>query len=54
MVAPMAARIPSYRFHKASRRAVVVLDGKSHYLGKWKSPESRAEYERLIAEWLTD
>jgi hypothetical protein len=23
-----------------------------YYLGPWKSPESRAEYERLVAEWL--
>jgi integrase len=50
----MATRIPSYRYHKASRQAVVVLDGKSHYLGKWNSSESRAEYERIIAEWLAD
>jgi integrase len=45
-------RIPRYRFHKASQQAVVVIQGKSTYLGKWNSPESRAEYERLIAEWL--
>jgi integrase len=50
----MTARIPSYRYHKASRQAVVVLDGKSHYLGRWNTPESRAEYDRLIAEWLAD
>ena len=50
----MATRIPSYRFHKASGQAVVVLDGRSHYLGAWNSSKSRAEYERLIAEWLAD
>jgi integrase len=47
-------RIPSYRFHKASRQAVVVLDGKSTYLGGWDTAESRAEYERVIAEWLAE
>jgi hypothetical protein len=45
-------RIPSYRFHKGSGQAVVVLRGRSVYLGRWSSPESRAEYERVIAEWL--
>jgi integrase len=49
---PQKLRIPSYRFHKASGQAVVVLDGKSVYLGKWDTPESRAEYARVIGEWL--
>ena len=50
----MAARIPSYRYHKASNQAVVVLDGKSHYLGTWNSPASRVEYDRLIGEWVAE
>jgi integrase len=45
---------PKYRHHKPSGRAVVTLDGHDHYLGKWQSPESRQEYDRLIAEWLTN
>lgn len=49
---PKKVRIPSYRFHKASGQAVVVLHGKSHYLGVWDSPESYAKYEQTIAEWL--
>jgi integrase len=48
----MPVRIPSYRLHKASNQAVVVLGGRSHYLGRWNSPESRAEYDRLVAEFL--
>src|SRR4051812_2588589 len=51
---PRPPRLPSYRFHKASNQAVVVIRGKSHYLGPWNSPESRAEYDRLIAEWLAN
>jgi integrase len=43
---------PSYCHHKATGQAVVRIDGKDHYLGKVGSPESRAEYDRLIAEWL--
>jgi site-specific recombinase XerD len=32
---------------------VVTLNGRDHYLGKWNTAESRTEYDRLIAEWLT-
>jgi integrase len=51
---PKKVRVPSYRFHKGSGQAVVVLDGRSIYLGKWDTPESKAEYERVIAEWLAN
>ena len=49
----MSKRIPSYRQHKPSGQAVVTLSGKDHYLGPWQSEVSRAEYDRLVAEWLT-
>ncbi len=45
-------RTPNYRLHKPSGQAVVTLNGKDHYLGRYGSDESRAEYDRLIAEWL--
>jgi integrase len=45
-------RTPKYRLHRASGRAVVSLDGRDVYLGKHGSPESRAEYDRVIGEWL--
>ncbi len=45
-------RIPSYRLHKPSGLAVVRLNGKDVYLGKHGTPESQAEYRRVIAEWL--
>ena len=47
----MAKRIPSYRLHKASGQAVVVIRGESHYLGQFDTPESRERYERLICEY---
>jgi integrase len=47
-----APRTPSYCLHKASGQAVVRIDGVDHYLGKHGTPESRAEYDRLVAEWL--
>jgi hypothetical protein len=35
---------PDYCLHKASGQAVVKLDGRSHYLGIYGSPESQAAY----------
>jgi len=43
--------LPSYRRHRASGQAVVTLGGKDIYLGKYNTVKSRAEYNRLIAEW---
>jgi site-specific recombinase XerD len=45
-------RVPSYRRHKASGQAIVTLGGKMIYLGRFGSKESRAEYNRIIAEWM--
>jgi hypothetical protein len=45
-------RIPSYRHHKPSGQAVVTLNGRDIYLGPWDTPGSRAEYDRITAEWL--
>jgi integrase len=50
----MSKRTPSYCLHRASGQAVVRIDGKDHYLGKHGTPESHAEYDRLIAEWLAN
>jgi len=46
-----SGKVPSYCQHKASGRAVVRINGRDHYLGKFGSPESHAEYERLISKW---
>jgi len=45
-------RVPKLQRHKASGRAVVRLDGKDHYLGKYGTPDAEAAYHRLISEWL--
>jgi integrase len=34
--------------------AVVTVDGRDIYLGRHGSPESRAEFDRLLAEWLSN
>jgi integrase len=48
------SRTPSYRLHKPTNQAVVTLNGRDHYLGVYGSEKSRAEYDRLIAEWLSN
>jgi integrase len=47
-------RIPSYRCYKPKNLGLVVIDGHYHYLGKYGTPESLAEYNRLIQEWLAN
>src|SRR5438067_12105872 len=59
MPALALSRLPKYRLHKPSGRAVVTLpDGlgrrRTVYLGAFDSPESRAEYNRVIADWLAN
>jgi hypothetical protein len=52
---PRSPSLPAYRHHKARNLAVVTIrqaDGTRRvvYLGKFNSPESRAEYARIVAE----
>jgi integrase len=51
-VSTRSSRPPSYRLHKPSGQAVVTLGDRDIYLGRYNSTESRAEYDRIIAEWL--
>ncbi|MFN7878061.1 MAG: hypothetical protein ACK5PB_22270 [Pirellula sp.] len=46
-------RVPSYRRHKPTDQAVVTINGRDIYLGKWNSTASKGEYDRLIAEFLS-
>jgi integrase len=53
---PRRKSVPAYRLHKATGQAVVTLpDGlggrRDAYLGAYETPESRAEYLRVLAEW---
>lgn len=50
----MSMHTPKYRRHAASGQAVVTIGGHDYYLGKHGSTASRAEYDRLIAEWLAN
>lgn len=50
----LSKSIPKYRKHRASGQAVTTLNGKDHYLGPHNTNVSRAEYDRLISEWLVN
>jgi integrase len=50
---PRKPSVPSYRLHRASGQAVVVIKGKSVYLGKWNTPASHAAFRQVVAEWLS-
>lgn len=54
MPKPSVSRVPSYRRHKPTGQAVVTLNGRDLYLGKWNTTASKAEYDRLIAEFLAN
>ncbi len=41
----LTQRLPSYRKHKASRQAVMSIDGKDACLGPLGSKASKTEYE---------
>jgi hypothetical protein len=43
---------PTYRKHKSTDQAVVTLDGKDRYLGRYGAAESKAEYRLLFGEWM--
>lgn len=45
---------PKYRLHKASGQAVVTVNRRTVYLGKFDSPESHELYNELIECWRKD
>ncbi len=50
----MPKRIPKYVHHRARNTGKVTINGKTHYLpGDYDSEQSRAEYDRLVAEFLS-
>lgn len=48
----LSRSVPRYSKHKASGQAVVCLSGQDFYLGPHGTKTSKAEYDRLVAEWL--
>lgn len=44
--------LPKYCKHRGTGQAVVTIEGRDIYLGKYGSRASRAEYDRLIGEYI--
>ena len=47
-------QLPKYCRHKSTNRAYVRIKGKTFYLGKYGTQASRREYDRVIAEFVTN
>jgi integrase len=43
---------PSYLLHKPTGQARCRIGGKDFYLGEFNSPESKARYNKHVADWL--
>lgn len=52
MARTKAGSLPTYRHHKASNQAIVSIAGSDFYLGAYNTPASKAEYARLIGEYV--
>ena len=48
-----ARSVPSYRLHKSTGQARVIISGKHTYLGKYGTSESWEKYHRVVASWLS-
>jgi len=44
------AKLPKYSLHRATGQAKVRVNGTDHYLGAYGSDDSRARYDKLMAE----
>ena len=47
-----ADALPAVRHHSRSGNARVRIGGIEHWLGQWRSAESRLRYDELIAAWI--
>ncbi|MEX0866576.1 MAG: hypothetical protein WD030_04400 [Pirellulales bacterium] len=47
-----SVRPPKYRRHKATGQAVVTIDTRDLYLGKYNSAARKERYRQLVAEFL--
>lgn len=49
---PRQKKKPSYLFHKPSGQAYARLNGRIVYLGKYGTPDSKDQYDEVVAVWL--
>lgn len=52
MARKKAGAVPQLQHHKGSGQGRVHLGRDDFYCGRWGTPECKAAYDRLIAEWL--
>ena len=48
----LKSSLPKYQRHRASGQAVVTLYGKDFYLGPHGTKASKAEFDRIVGEWI--
>ena len=46
--------LPKHRKHRSSGKAVVTLNGRDYYLGPHGTRASKAEYDRMVGEWMAN
>jgi len=46
--------LPQMRLHTQTGHARVRINGRTHWLGRFGSPEAQAAYDRLLAEYLAN
>ncbi|MSR60467.1 MAG: site-specific integrase, partial [Planctomycetaceae bacterium] len=44
---------PSCLLHRPSGKARVRIGGRDVYLGEFGTPEAKAEYDRVVGDWLS-
>jgi integrase len=49
----LTSRPPKLCHHKGQDQAMVYVNGKQRYLGRYGSPEAKAAYKAFVAEWAT-
>lgn len=49
--APKKPRTPKLRHHKSTGQGYAVIDGKSHWLGRYGEESTTMRYYALVAEW---
>ena len=47
-------KVPKLRIHKATGQAYVVLNGRAIYFGNHRTCDPKAQYHKVIAEWLAN
>lgn len=54
MAKRLNSRVPKLSRHKGTGQAVVRLEGRDHYCGRYGTAKAQQEYDRLIGLWLAN